>query len=384
MTNAFNIFLPGQDGTYHACVGENASHDFRTYSEGYLEAAEKLLADIIDDNNLGGRDILVHPILFAIRHSIELAIKYTCKYLHDNGVYTKLGALTGHSIGSLYKCFSTASELDRRLAASIENLNEFVQILDSVDPDGQDFRYPIDSNSNQTLAGKRIVNLVAVRKMHSLLKSELLKLFQLIEDIHGERSLGAYINNGGNSAVNRPDLERLSKSLPKEAGSTQADWDDAQKKWVKELKISNRIYRKAVAYIKKNHEFSANRGRCLPLNALNEKLLVSILFASKSELETTEVKSLYDSLISDMCSEVVAEINAIYSLGYIRIYSEEFEWEYKAGLREFQGLRGGSLEKTKRVSFLHFVSKMTFYEGFTKGLKMLGYGHLVLPKEPQD
>ena len=376
MKDANDIFAAGRDGTYHACVGDNAFHDFRTYSEGYLEAAGKLLADIIDNNNLGGRDTLVHPILYAVRHSIELAIKYANSYLIDKNLYTKIGPLSGHSLSDLHKRFNKASELDRRLAASIDGLAEFVSVLDAVDPGGQDFRYPIDKHDKQTLAGKRIVNLVAVRELHSSLKSVVLNLFQLVEDIDKERSLGSFINKLGNSAVNRPDLERLSKGLSRVEGSTQAEWDAAQKHWVKELEVSNNVYRKAVTFIKQHRQFAANMGIQIPLNALTEDVLKKLLFATRSPLTDIEVQKLYREHINNHPYEVVAEINALFYLGSIKHYSEEFELEYQRELRELNGLEGDALELAKEESFLHVASKVNFHTCLKKGLDMVGYGHI--------
>lgn len=372
-----NIFQPGTDGTFHACVGENGQHDFRTYSEGYLEAADKLLTDIIENGNLGGRDTLVHPILYSIRHSIELAIKYMSSYLSSEIKYEKLGSLTGHSLNDLYKKFSTARKLDRRLAKAIADLEEPVDALHSVDPDGQDFRYPVDSDNNQTLNGKRIVNLLAVKEMFVAVDSIVRSMFQLIEEIYTERHLGAYVNKLGDSAVNRPDLERLSKGLPGAEGSTQAEWDVAQKHWVKELEISNSIYRKAVAFIKQHRQFAANMGVHIPLNSLTEDALKKLLFSTRSPLSDIEVLKLYREQIQSQPNESVAEISALFCLGSGRQYSEEFEMEYQRELREFHSLEGDALEQARVKSFSHVVSKTNFCDGFKRGLNMVGYGHLL-------
>lgn len=58
---------------YTACVGANGGYDQSTIYEGFKDAVDTLINSIGEYNNFS--DPLVYPILFCIRHSIELFLK---------------------------------------------------------------------------------------------------------------------------------------------------------------------------------------------------------------------------------------------------------------------------------------------------------------------
>ena len=60
---------------YRACVGENGGYDQETIYEGGASAVEILFKGI--ENYDGYVDTLVYPVLYCMRHSIELFLKDT-------------------------------------------------------------------------------------------------------------------------------------------------------------------------------------------------------------------------------------------------------------------------------------------------------------------
>lgn len=54
-----------------ACVG--FGHDLHMYAKGFLQGAETLLAAVRNDR--GVPDLLVYPIVYNLRHAVELLLK---------------------------------------------------------------------------------------------------------------------------------------------------------------------------------------------------------------------------------------------------------------------------------------------------------------------
>ncbi|HGA4863180.1 TPA: hypothetical protein ACISVM_004177, partial [Salmonella enterica subsp. enterica serovar Wangata] len=73
--NFNSIFSPeGSDGL-NACIGGDNIHDFYSYAEGYFNAANHLCDKVISERLTGDLDIVILPILYSVRHGIELALK---------------------------------------------------------------------------------------------------------------------------------------------------------------------------------------------------------------------------------------------------------------------------------------------------------------------
>lgn len=70
----------------NACVGNNGSPGYREYAEGFSDAANMLLAHVLDNEERSNVDILVYPICFNIRHAVELRLKHAIikiKHLYE-------------------------------------------------------------------------------------------------------------------------------------------------------------------------------------------------------------------------------------------------------------------------------------------------------------
>lgn len=63
----------GGDSKFIACVGENGGYDETTICDGFIKAVAILLNSIAEDETEA--DPMVYPILFSLRHSVELFLK---------------------------------------------------------------------------------------------------------------------------------------------------------------------------------------------------------------------------------------------------------------------------------------------------------------------
>ncbi|AVI68661.1 hypothetical protein CKQ84_08130 [Shewanella sp. WE21] len=174
-----SLFSGDKDWKANACL--NWSHDsMGLYIEGYREAADKLVHDVVQSGT--NQDILVFPISFLYRQYIELQLKHIIResriFLEEEASFPE-----NHKIGDLW---NTVNSLMVRIIKdhdkSIKNYitREDVQIIKmiitefvKVDPESFAFRYPKDKNGNKNLDGIQHINLRKLHDQMDILKEKL-------------------------------------------------------------------------------------------------------------------------------------------------------------------------------------------------------------------
>lgn len=376
-----DIFKPNEDSSKNACVGENGHNDFQTYAEGYLHAASRLVSSVLDQDFDVETDVIVYPILYSVRHSIELSIKHAMGELHI--VFPEFERESGHKLKDLWENFQAVSQRDRRLKAVANELDRFVIGLDSVDPEAQDFRYPINSKGIKTLTGTSIVDLGILSQAINLLGRELKRLFELVPTIIEERSYGAFTNR-----LNREELKKLSFELPKfDIWRDKTSIELVRKKWKSEFSISNTDFSEATNFIKKHREFSANVGIRIPLLYLSDDVALTLIKARDAiDLRNREQRGIpslelvcepppystvFNSLKDKFSIDVVADMTAIFYLSSVGYLSEAYESLVEQYRSELIAEFNHSKYAIQRA-FEHVFSKTTFNRHFVRGLKSLG------------
>ena len=369
--SAINIFETEQSFLTNACVGKNCIHDMQTYAEGYLKSAQILADHVIKPEKMSDRDILVHPILYSVRHAIELSIKHVLIELNDKAnVKTDINLIIGHCLKPLWELFKQQASFDRRLVKFIEEIDPLVLHIDSADSEGQDFRYPTNINGDKTYDGRMTVDLAAVRNFIHPLRIKVMFLFDLTEKIISERIVGAYTDK-----FNREELEQLSKDLPDIESWRTPAFKEVKSRWISKYKISNRAFSGAVDFIKKHREFSGNIGNEHALFSLDGDLLKSLAKEKhrirKKEKSYTFLQynrlalETYNKFCEKLSASDVAELQAIYYLGSS---SELSEW-YENGFE----LRNSEVSDSNiKKEFEHIFSKIDFVKGMINGLNKIG------------
>ena len=78
---SLNPFEYNWESEHIACVGENGGTDNDTILTGFRDAAIILINKI--KNEHGTEDELIYPLVFSIRHSIELSLKIIIEYTRE-------------------------------------------------------------------------------------------------------------------------------------------------------------------------------------------------------------------------------------------------------------------------------------------------------------
>lgn len=240
----------------NACVGNNGSPGYREYAEGFSDAANMLLAHVLDNEERSNVDILVYPICFNIRHAVELRLKHAIikiKHLYEVKKINKVFDLvTIHDINKLWEIIiNSCAELDRRFIIATEKIAEYVNDIGQIDPTGQNFRYPYSNDDVKHLTNESIINLFVIRKRFSKLSEYLSHFIDLIDCIITEYKQGLFT-----SKLSREDLFQITKIIPTYENWGSKEFTLAKKQITEKYNLSSNDFNRALKAIKNHREFS--------------------------------------------------------------------------------------------------------------------------------
>lgn len=138
-------FKRGDNFHLNACVGNNGFIDLYTYQCGYYEATMSLIKSVKKSTDT--IDLLIYPIVYSARHTIELFVKdqlFKLKYINSKAKGGKFESklIDTHNIKELWTDFKKLSAVDRRYKPYTTTLNEYISDFSNVDNTGETFRYP--------------------------------------------------------------------------------------------------------------------------------------------------------------------------------------------------------------------------------------------------
>ena len=112
-----NPFEFHEEDTIIACVGDNGGTTDDDIRNGFKRTVEILIKSLKVSQEV--EDLLVYPIVYNARHSIELSLKIVIKMLWELERKKKLHT---HNIEELYKMACENKNIDRRVPAYFENI----------------------------------------------------------------------------------------------------------------------------------------------------------------------------------------------------------------------------------------------------------------------
>ena len=139
----------------------------RLFAFGFLEMAEHSAG--LAGNNTCSIDAVVPAILYNIRHSVELFLKYI---LYDLKAATDSDAILGHSVKRLYDDHIDTLEIALGCEPDsgfhhnewLTRLQAVVYAIHEVDPDGQSLRYPANGNLIANHGGGYRVSIYHIKR----------------------------------------------------------------------------------------------------------------------------------------------------------------------------------------------------------------------------
>ncbi|HEF5785743.1 hypothetical protein KGP65_20995 [Burkholderia multivorans] len=255
---ANETFRNAEPSWANACVGDNGSPDIVDYAEGFANAAQVLLEQVLRHRGLKyPTDTFVYPICFNMRHAIELYIKAAIESLrplvHHDYHLPEIDVQTSHDIGKLWRHFKEhAIALDSRYKKVIGPLDTAISDFANIDATGQVFRYPFGRENQKHLTELAIINL-GVLWMKFPVLIEGLKTLNYQGNVLGDE----YRHGTYTARLSRFDLVCIAYRLPPRAAWGTREFDVAKAEIRKHFNISSNEFSRAVKVIEANIEMAA-------------------------------------------------------------------------------------------------------------------------------
>lgn len=401
MGKPFDIFTGGPKTQFNACVGLNGWPDICDYEDGYFVAAKKIIQQTITESPKIPVDIAIYPIVFCIRHAIELSLKAQLNKFVElkrfrPAVNVPPDTLTGHDLRNLWSAFKVNTvAFDPRYSAGVEQIDWIVQQFAEIDPNGQIFRYPYGrEDRKQHLIGHSVLNIERIQTAMSLLREGLLDLRHLTLDMENEFALGTYTRN-----LSRIDLEGISKRLPNRSEWGSASFGETRNQIKRQYNLSSNELSKALDIIQNHRRFCVNIGCETPLlgieagelklmleswrklTALKQRTsstengfgtdvvsaeeMISSLNELLSEKGQKKRKIIFGRCIDNVTDESVKTIHAVFYLGRDNGSCEQFNLFLNDAIGK------------KDILLSHLFEKTNFESDVVKGLRKLGQTSLL-------
>lgn len=324
-----------------AAVGNNGNPTIDCYAEGYFESVRFMICEILQRIRLrknpesykidskGIRiveDILVYPICFNIRHSIELYLKAIIQkivmvYKIKEIAIPRSWKDNHHDILLLWKLIFSCSlnnwgqdsnvdrknVFDERFDDYLSKLNEYITQWGTIDRTGQTFRYPLDTESKRHLKDVSNISILYMFRYAECNHKILKEFYDFLQDLYDD-----YKVNRGNKFLTYYQLTELAKLLP-----AYKDWKklltaDLRDNLKMKFKLqSNRQISQCIDYIKEDYYLSSLISKDIPFKNISiGKIKEIIEFFCKfqiddfvcfnsEELDLSNLSSLIESSIKD-------------------------------------------------------------------------------------
>lgn len=387
----------------NACVGNNGQPDLVEYANGFMDAALRLSELVLKDHIKNHLDEFIYPICFNARHSIEIYLKLFLNQLRlirsdtlflpikpneTEQQITEADLTKTHNINTFWSWFKYNSELrDNRFVEINSKLDEYINDFGEIDPTGQTFRYPFNTESIKHLVKTPIINIANLNKRLSELKTLIDELKWLVLKLIDEYELGTYTKN-----LSRAQIDAISQHLPPREHWTLESFKEVKAQLKEKFNIGSKELTEALNIIQKHYEFSLNIAITLPLKALNFDTLKLFIYSwlafhSDEERNMDLIDAVLDATLREkkfkalnevaesLSVECKADIGAIFYLARHPEYSEYYNDVYDSEYRDAEYSQ--KEETSKREYIRHFLAKTNFIRNLVISLRLLGQTQLL-------
>jgi hypothetical protein len=376
------FFEQVRDGEWNACVGPQG--DELNYISGYLEAA-RLLADAVIERRLyASRDTLALPILYNVRHGLELGLKFVLSEFVRIDLARPREGQADHNILEYWSQLRAHRICDRAARELIEAIGPFVRSLSRVDDDGQELRY------FETMAGRRsledipVVNLPRIRASVAELAA---MLNELLDCVH--RLTREHVTKTRTPYCSRTDLVEIAGMV-----GDRATWKEEsflrRKADVKErFQIGSAGFSTALKAIEGSRELAASIGIETPLTYLSDERAERVasrwlednrpppLDAVGSIVSARDLrrelfasggrrgKTLVADVIEKLTLEEFADLQTLFYIGRDRRFGEEYDENLAHAIEAHRRSDRGEVID-------HILSKTNFLDELIRGARIAG------------
>lgn len=240
---------------YVACVGVNGGTDNFDIREGFKSSVNIMIKAVEDG---AYEDTLIYPVVYNVRHSIELSLKiilekliciYDIKKLRfDNNdkkrIYT-------HDIKTLDDIIKKYYLIDKRIVAYYKQISPYLQDY-FFDNQGDVFKYETDHNGNPHLIklGISSISYDVLKKKYN----EMMEIFDYlifeVEYLCKEYAVGTFTKK-----LSREDIQKIAMKLPPRKKWKENDFSICKNIIKQEYVIGSKEFSDVLNIIQNHREF---------------------------------------------------------------------------------------------------------------------------------
>lgn len=248
-----------------ACVGNNGGTTDEDIRNGFKRTVELLTESLKNGQEV--EDLLVYPIVYNARHSIELSLKIVIKMLWEiekkkgigcsNEILTeRKKKLHTHNIEELYKIAYDYENIDKRIPSYFENIEDIISFY-YFDEEGDTFKYELNKEEQPHMINNKISH-ISIELLEREFKEVMRKFDELIYFL--DKCIAEYSLGTCTKSLSRSDIQDISKRLPDYEEWKTEKFKEIKNQIKQEYHLGSKEFSDAVNLIKKNRLFSTNIG----------------------------------------------------------------------------------------------------------------------------
>lgn len=270
-----NPFEFQEDDPIIACVGDNGGTFNMDIKNGFQRTVEILIGMLNQENEV--EDILVYPIVYNARHSIELSLKIIIEQLwkiqelkgikkSEEVISQEKKKIHTHDIKALYEIIEQLGGIDRRIPDYYKNIEDLIKIY-YFDKEGDAFKYESDKEEQPHMIQNGIshISVNTLGKQFNLVMNLFDNMIYFLEDCIREYRFNTFTKN-----LSRKDIKDISILIPERRKWGESSFDKTKEEIKKKYSISNKEFSNALNIIQRHKEFCVNIGCEIPYKEINE------------------------------------------------------------------------------------------------------------------